>query len=274
MENGRLPSPQTQQVMYCNNCGGKGHLFRTCRDPVLSCGILLIDSPCLPVDPATVRILMIRRKDSMSFAEFMRGKYELTDPDYIAVLVKNMTLKEQAGIACDSFESLWKQLWGDDRTSSDFGPSRARFTQLDRVALMRNNLSIYTEPEWGLPKGRRMRGETDMACAVREFGEETNIPRDSFVVLKNIVLEETFIGLNGIQYKHLYFIALLVSPESIDLTQRFTAMQRREISGIAWKTMEEVEGLIRPHHVERLAMLEQVKSILETFESTGLQSPQ
>ena len=132
---------------------------------------------------------------------------------------------------------------------------------------MRDNLSEYTEPEWGFPKGRRMRGETDLACAVREFNEETNIPRESYVLLNNLMLEETFMGLNGIRYRHIYFIALLKYPEMINLTQRFTAMQRREISGIAWKTFPEAQALIRPHHVERLGMLIQLKSVSETFET-------
>lgn len=264
----RNVSPQPSvAVMFCNNCGGKGHLFRTCRDPVLSCGILLIDSPRLPVNPDTTNVLMIRRKDSMSFAEFMRGKYDPLDEPYVATLIKNMTLKEQSGVACDSFETLWKQLWGDDRTSSDYNPSREKFNQLDRVRLMRENLSSYTEPEWGFPKGRRMRGETDMACAIREFGEETNIPRDAYTVLKNIVFEETFTGLNNIRYRHVYFVALLTQPELVNLSQRFTPMQRREISGIAWKSMKEAEDHIRPHHTERLGMLNQLKSAIQTFES-------
>jgi 8-oxo-dGTP pyrophosphatase MutT (NUDIX family) len=253
--------------MYCNNCGGKGHLFRTCKDPVLSCGLLLIDRPTLPVDPTAIRVLMIRRKDSMSFAEFMRGKYDPTDIPYLSTLVRNMTLKEQAALVSDSFETLWRQLWGDDRTSADFIPSRDRFYQVDRMALMRNNLSEYTEPEWGFPKGRRMRGETDLACAVREFGEETNVPRDAYVVLKNIILEETFTGLNAVQYKHIYFVALLKQPEVVNLSQRFTPMQRREISGLAWKTLDEAAALIRPHHVERMGMLNQLRSAIETFES-------
>lgn len=253
--------------MYCNNCGGKGHLFRTCKDPVLSCGLLLIDRPTLPVDPTAIRVLMIRRKDSMSFAEFMRGKYDPTDIPYLSTLVRNMTLKEQAALVSDSFETLWRQLWGDDRTSADFLPSRDRFYQVDRMALMRNNLSEYTEPEWGFPKGRRMRGETDLACAVREFGEETNVPRDAYVVLKNIILEETFTGLNAVQYKHIYFVALLKQPEVVNLSQRFTPMQRREISGLAWKTLDEAAALIRPHHVERMGMLNQLRSAIETFES-------
>jgi 8-oxo-dGTP pyrophosphatase MutT (NUDIX family) len=197
----------------------------------------------------------------------MRGKYDPTDTEYLSTLVKNMTLKEQAALASDSFESLWRQLWGDERTSADFLPSRERFYQVDRVGLMRNNLSEYTEPEWGFPKGRRMRGETDLACAVREFGEETNVPRDAYVVLKNIILEETFTGLNAVQYKHIYFVALLKHPDMVNLSQRFTPMQRREISGIAWKTLEEAAALIRPHHVERMGMLNQLRSAIETFES-------
>jgi 8-oxo-dGTP pyrophosphatase MutT (NUDIX family) len=227
--------------------------------------VLLIDSPTLPVEPTNIQVLMIRRKDSMSFAEFMRGKYDVTDHDYVSTLVKNMTLKEQAGIASDQFELLWRQLWGDDRSSSDFTPSREKFNQLDRVALMRENLSVYTEPEWGFPKGRRMRGETDMACAVREFGEETNIPREAYTVLKNIMFEETFMGLNNVRYRHVYFVAMLTQPDLVNLTQRFTSMQRREISGIAWKTLDEANALVRPHHIERLGMLSRLRTMLHTF---------
>ncbi len=253
--------------MFCNNCGGRGHLFRMCKDPVLSCGILLVGNARLPVAPEQTSVLMIRRKDSMSFAEFLRGKYDPTNIPYIGTLVKNMTLKEQVAIATEPFETLWKNLWGDDRSSSDFQTSKERFYSLDRMALLRENLSEYTEPEWGFPKGRRMRGETDLACAVREFTEETNIPRDAYVLLNNILLEETFTGLNGVRYKHIYYVALLKHPELVNLTQKFTPMQRREISGIAWKSMLEANSLIRPHHVERRAMLGQLRSILETFET-------
>jgi 8-oxo-dGTP pyrophosphatase MutT (NUDIX family) len=111
-----------------------------------------------------------------------------------------------------------------------------------------------------------MRGETDVACAIREFDEETNIPRDSYLVLKNMILEESFVGLNGVKYKHIYFVAVLKHPELLDLSQRFTPMQRREISAIAWKSMDQAEALIRPHHVERSGMLNQLKTIIETFE--------
>ena len=266
MEKRTLVPAHQHPAMYCNNCGRQGHIFKTCKDPVLSCGIFLIDKPSLPVVAQDTHVLMIRRKDSMSFAEFMRGKYDPLDIPYVSTLVKNMTLKEQASVASDSFESNWRQMWGDDRMTSDYIQSRDKFNALDRMALMRHNISDYTEPEWGFPKGRRMRGESDLACAVREFDEETNIPRESFVVLKNIVLTETFMGLNNVQYKHVYFVALTKEPGLVNLSQKLTAVQRREISGIGWKSFEEAYELVRPHHLERKRMLEELHSVIETFE--------
>jgi hypothetical protein len=64
-----------------------------------------------------------------------------------------------------------------------------------------------------------------------------------------------------------YFVALLKNPNLVDLKQKMTPMQRREISGIAWKTFDEAQALVRPHHVERLAMLDELRTVLETFET-------
>lgn len=203
----------------------------------------------------------------MSFAEFMRGKYDPTDLDYVGRLIGNMTVLEQRLISNTPIETVWKSLWGDDHGNGELATSKERFEQLDWAALVSKHPSIYEEPEWGFPKGRRIRGESDVDCAIREFGEETNVPRDAYLVLKNIRLEETFEGLNGITYRHIYFIALAQHPEMIDLTQRFTPMQRREISGIAWKTFDECTALVRPHHVQRGAMINELRSIVTTFET-------
>jgi hypothetical protein len=64
-----------------------------------------------------------------------------------------------------------------------------------------------------------------------------------------------------------YFVAVITDPNKVNLNQRFTPMQRREISGIAWKTFAESESLVRPHHIQRQAMLDQLKSIASTFET-------
>jgi 8-oxo-dGTP pyrophosphatase MutT (NUDIX family) len=203
----------------------------------------------------------------MSFAEFMRGKYDPDNTDYVGRLIGNMTRNEQQLISDSPFDVIWKSIWGDEHLNGDYMPSQTKFNQLDRLALVANNPSAYDEPEWGFPKGRRIRGESDVDCAIREFNEETNIPRDAYIVLKNIRLEETFEGLNGIVYRHIYFVALMKHSEMINLAQRFTPMQRREISGIAWKTFDECEHHVRPHHVQRLAMIQELRSVVETFET-------
>jgi 8-oxo-dGTP pyrophosphatase MutT (NUDIX family) len=257
---------RNQTPMFCNNCGEKGHMFKFCQDPVLSCGIALVDCPSLPSDPETVKVLMIRRKDSLSFAEFMRGKYDPVDTEYLGVLFTNMTLQEQTMVVCESFDTLWKQLWGDDHSSPEYLLSKERFAAVDREQLMRTYMSTFKEPEWGFPKGRRVRCESDVECAIREFGEETNIPREAYTVMKGVLLEETFAGLNGIRYRHVYFVALLSSPDLVNIHQKMTYMQRREISAIGWKTFAECRAYIRPHHVERESMVEVLENIVKTYE--------
>ena len=85
--------------MYCNNCGEKGHAFKSCSEPVLSCGLMLlrgIQEPLvLPVEPSTISVLMVRRKDSMSYMEFIRGKYDPTNIEYLKTQISNMTISEQ-----------------------------------------------------------------------------------------------------------------------------------------------------------------------------------
>lgn len=267
MEKRTIPSQKPMTAMYCNNCGGKGHLFRSCTDPVLSCGIILIDKPSLPTNIDEVKALMIRRKDSMSFAEFMRGKYDPDDEAYVGRLLQNMTIDEQRLIRTYIFEVLWRSMWGDDHASQDFFTSRDRFNDLNIGHLLDKYPSVYVEPEWGFPKGQRIRGETDIDCAIREFHEETNIDRDAYLLLKNIRLEETFEGLNRVHYRHVYFVALLTQPNKVRLNQRFTPMQRREISGIEWKTLAECTTLVRPHHIQSHEMLDQLKSIVSTYET-------
>ena len=254
-----------ERVMYCNNCGESGHVFRSCSLPVISCGILFIRGTYeplqIPVDPKTVGALMVRRKDSMSYMEFVRGKYEIHDVEYIKKQLQNMTTGEQHLILTETFENLWTKLWGNDRdiSSPEYQLAKSKFDSLDLKALVSSVPSKFIEPEWGFPKGRRMRGETDLQCAEREFFEETNIPKEAYTIQENLVFSETFIGTNGIKYKHVYFVAFLKDSKIMNLKQKFTSSQRREISSIAWKSLSECKQITRPHYVERKKMISELE---------------
>jgi len=222
----------------------------------------------LPVqNTEDVRMLMVRRKDSMSYMEFLRGKYELMQAEYVHRLIQNMTQDEQRRIVEMPFLTLWSQLWGDTRDvhSPEFYDAKEKFEALDRTRLVYEHRSEWSEPEWGFPKGRRMRGETDVDCAIREFYEETNIPRSAYTLCRNLCFEEVFTGTNNVQYKHVYFIGLL--NKDIDVSQKLTAMQRREISCVKWMSFAESMATIRPHYTRRKAILKEIEVAVQTFET-------
>ena len=110
-----------------------------------------------------------------------------------------------------------------------------------------------------------MRGETDVDCAIREFYEETNIPRSAYTLCRNLCFEEVFTGTNNVQYKHVYFIGLL--NKDIDVSQKLTAVQRREISCVKWMSFTESTATIRPHYTRRKAILKEIEVAVQTFET-------
>lgn len=261
--------------MYCNNCGERGHVFKTCSSPIISCGLLLLRHDKekllkLPTKSKKVKILMVRRKDSMTYMEFIRGKYELQNIDYIKKLINNMTRFEHAKIISQPFETLWTGLWGNYRDihSTEYELSKEKYEMLDRSLIVAQcGLSQYVEPEWGFPKGRRIKDETNIECAIREFFEETNILRETYSICENLCFTETFIGTNNIAYKHIYFVALVEKSDIINLKQKFTSMQRCEISAVEWKSLVECRNITRGHYVDRKRIITDLERAIETFET-------
>jgi 8-oxo-dGTP pyrophosphatase MutT (NUDIX family) len=200
--------------------------------------------------------------------EFVRGKYETSDKEYIHRLVENMTSQEQLSIVTNNFETLWSKLWGNsrDKTSAEFEIAETKFNNVDKSTILCDTGS-FSEAEWGFPKGRRSRGETDLQCAVREFNEETNISEDSYKVIPELIFTEVFTALNNIKYKHIYFVACLKSSKLIDTSKKMTPMQSREISAVSWKTLKECVNITRPHYTERIKMIEELSRKVSVYET-------
>ena len=162
-------------TVYCNNCGNEGHVYRQCRLPVLSYGILCINKEN--------KVLMIRRKDSLSYIEFLRGKYSIDDIPYIQKLLNTCSVNERELLKTLSFDELWKQLWFQtsekkqtDRMVKEQKDSKKKFEQLKSSNLLSliQNFDIYYEtPEWEFQK--RSSHETNIRMCYREFEEETDL---------------------------------------------------------------------------------------------------
>ena len=202
----------------------------------------------------------------MSFAEFMRGKYNPANTEYISLLFENMTLQEQTTIVCEPFDSIWRQLWGDDHTSPEYVMSKEKFAQVDREAVMRAHMSVYKEPEWGFPKGRRDPHELDIQCAFRELEEETSIIENEVLKVLNVApLIEQFYGSNGIHYRHSYYLAQYTGDRNISFDALNPEMAR-EIGNLRWTNLDEAIQLLRPENIEKRSILEQLSNILRVFQ--------
>jgi len=230
----------------------------------MSCGLILLNQPKLPTEPDKVKLLMVRRKHSMAYTEFIRGKYDLLDTDYIKKLMSNMTVGEHMILSTASFSELWTSHWGKgrDQHSHEYDVSTKKFESLLIEDMLKEVGTGFSESEWGFPKGRRLHRESDMDCAIREFSEETTIPRSAYIICKNLSLSEQFTGTNGIEYKHTYYIALL--REAVDLLQT-TDEQQREISAIGWKTISSCRNYTRPHYTQRDELLNSLHKLVQTF---------
>ena len=65
----------------CNNCGRQGHLFHQCKLPITSYGIILFRSSA-----DGIQFLMLRRKNSFGYIDFIRGKYVQNNFEHIYLL--------------------------------------------------------------------------------------------------------------------------------------------------------------------------------------------
>jgi 8-oxo-dGTP pyrophosphatase MutT (NUDIX family) len=250
-------------------------VYKVCYEPIISLGIILYRKKQLEDG---IEYLMVRRKDSLGFVELIRGNYPLDDLPYLINIVDEMTLAEKEAVLTQPFDTLWNNLWLEDeqkkaKYKSEFNKSKSNFekvktnqnfdgiiTNLDKI--IQQSKSVWSEPEWGFPKGRRNLRERDLACAIREFEEETNISRDKIEINRSIPpLVEEFVGSNNKRYRHIYYLARLVDDVTLEINQDKKS-QMIEIGDIRWFSLSDALKNIRSYNTEKKNTLREAHSII------------
>ena len=276
----------------CNNCGRYGHNLHNCKMPITSFGVVLFrNNPKIGIE-----YLMICRKDTLGYIDFIRGKYQLINAcisnsesqlspclKYVMNMLKQMTTNEKIKLQTKSFPDLWCELWGNNVNSIvnkkvqpqyklEESLSRNKFNELKKngtldelIRISNNEYPIFDCPEFGFPKGRRSFNEKDYDCAVRETIEETGYPANTFINIKNILpFEETFLGSNYKSYKHKYYLMYMKYENSFS-TDNF---EKSEVSEMVWKTYEECLECIRPYNHEKRRMITQINNTIILYKTT------
>jgi predicted NUDIX family NTP pyrophosphohydrolase len=280
--------------IYCGNCGKFGHTYKKCTEAITSLGIIvyrLIDPNKYCCDnlndniynnlelnntDSNIEYLLIQRKDSLGYVEFIRGRYKLDSEPYLINIFGQMTTNEIIRLKTLTFEKLWGDLWMTDNNKlfkNEFLSSESKFEQLKKGITMNNKLvtleliinsvdKYWEETEWGFPKGRRNLKESDINCADREFQEESGFESGDYVILKNIEpVVELFVGTNNITYKHIYYIGKCITNKKVEI-QKNNKVQIAEVKNIGWFSLNNVRKKIRPTNIEKIKAIENVHQIV------------
>jgi ADP-ribose pyrophosphatase YjhB (NUDIX family) len=240
------------------------------KQPITSVGII-----AFTVNKQTreIKYLMIQRKHSVGFVDFVRGKYVLHNKMQILSLLSVMTESEHLRLVTEDFGSLWREMWGGHEDSM----AREKLEHLRNGVMTNYNFYTlgdcikevaseslkWTHNDWGFPKGRKNFNETDLNCATREFTEETGIDQSVLSIITNIVpYEEIFTGSNFKSYKHKYYLAYIEQGET---SVNLGGFQREEVGNIGWKTLSEALNGIREYHVERKELLRNVDVVIRNL---------
>ena len=253
----------------CNNCGKIGHLFHQCRNPITSYGII-----AFRILGGKTQYLMIRRKDTFAYIEFLRGKYVIHNKDQLISLFELMSNEEKEKIINKEFDELWNEMWGEGNNLLQYKreeiSSQRKFQSLkqgihingedcDIESLIRLSKNKWVEAEWEFPKGRKNYQERDVDCAIREFEEETGYNINSFIQIENMMpFEEIFLASNNKSYKHKYYLAFM--PKNIDILDKF---QVSEVSKIEWKNFDNCISSIRHYNSEKKDIIIKIDNLLK-----------
>jgi len=255
--------PQT-----CRNCGNNGHLYKDCVHPIMSFGII-----CYKIEADEIKYIMIQRKDSLSFMEFIRGKYNVNEKHYIINLINCMTYTERNMLYTKTFDEIWIYAWCHNPLTSfkhtkEYIESKQKFEFL----IANNIINVYyitsniATQEWGFPKGRKKIKELDIDCAIREFSEETGLTKNDINIKDIEPFEEIFFGTNNILYKHLYFIAKINKEDSTLYINNNCLEQVREIRSLKWCSYNEVLNNIKSHNIERKELFKRANILITSME--------
>ena len=257
-------------INTCNNCGKPGHAFHQCKLPITSYGTIVFRSHA-----KGTQFLMLRRKDSFGYIDFIRGKYSPFNIFQIQSIVDEMSLDEKQNILTKPFDELWKTMWGElhigNYKSEEYASIRKLETIREGVIVNDERITLrdivdrsetkWNETEWEFPKGRRNYKERDLDCSLREFEEETGIPSSQLTIVENVLpFEEIYIGTNHKSYKHKYFLAFM---NLID--NPLENFQKTEVSKLEWKTIDECLEAIRPYNLEKKLLITNINKVLQEY---------
>jgi len=125
-----------------------------------------------------IEYLMIRRKDTLGYIDFMRGKYSIYNKDYIMNMLKQMTQDEKEVLRKKDFYSAWKRIWGNQYISNQYKSEEA--SSKEKFMLLHNGIYYF--------QSSKKSEKTETECS---GAEEQSLPptNNDFYTLNSMIDE-------------------------------------------------------------------------------------
>lgn len=241
-----------------------------------SYGIALCRRSADPNGVNDVEILLVKKRYTYQFLEFVFGRYKKNDTRRLMYLFNNMTYAEKVCILNMKFSEMWYKIWLNDPEKTCFygykqikdgkimqkTPKRESLEKemgsyfkkknkfeacfmmdagkrlLDMV-----NVSSNSETPWDIPKGHKYPAEKDLNAAKREFEEETGVDPKNYTILWDVdPITITYKSADGNIYKYYYYLANAENSWDTKISfKRYS--QVVEVECVKWVSMKDIKFL-------------------------------
>ena len=197
---------------------------------------------------------------------FLMGNYNFKNINYIKNLINLMTIKEKENIITKNFDELWLNLWNNVNNRC-YLFEKNKFLKLKKIynlkKIVNESTTKWTTPEWGFPKGRKEKNETNKECGLRELFEETGYKKSYLAIFENVLpINEYIIGSNKKIYKHKYYFAYM-KPNYINNYK----IQELEVSKLKWFTIKEAQQNFRKYNSNKIKILKNIEIFLNKYKT-------
>jgi 8-oxo-dGTP pyrophosphatase MutT (NUDIX family) len=211
-----------------------------------------------------VEIILIRKPTTYHFCEFVAGHYRKNDNTHLHKLFNNMTYHEKMDILSMKFANMWYRIYKSNpdqiflqSIGSNISKQYIRKKNKFDITFLQDggsrlkkliSESINVETTWEIPKGRKNDdNEYDIDTAIREFSEESLIPRNNYDILWRIKpYIETYTDF-GVTYQNIYYYAKAIKNEKGEDWEpsiKFGNKQQiSEVSAIRWCSINDLSNI-------------------------------
>lgn len=210
---------------------------------------------CCRIVNNRTEILFVCKRYTYNYNLFVHGKYSSTNNAEIISLLNGMTVEEKIDLLSLNFVQIWYKIWlNNTPRNASYFVAKNKF-ETTFVTDGGNRLkkliarSTHVNKIWEIPKGRRGKSELDIHAAIREFREETGIPKirsrrgiiDSCYKMYPKPYIYSYTDAN-IKYTNVYYIAK--SNGHLDPQINFDRQEQiDEICDIRWIGVEEMRRI-------------------------------